>query len=209
LVGLAYHLLQPDYLEYQQLKQEGKNLAGNMKRYEKYTASTYQLPIEPSQAELTGLEKKIPIVQNRPEYVVQLEQAVKTSGATWVKMELLDDIAQVLAAKTASTNTEEETTTASATQPKENGVIPPDASDVAKQLGIVPSEALKPIWVKLEVKATKSQFPNLLNQLQQGERLVTVVGWDYQWTDETKAEPGVVYLALYTYQDEQVKKNVK
>jgi hypothetical protein len=194
LLGLAYHQLQPDYLEYQQLKQEGERLTRNLKRYEKYTASTYQLPIEPSQAELAGLEKKVPVMQNQPDYVVQLEQAVNTAGASWKKIELLDDISELFK---------------SPAQAKDSPAIPPDTDVVNEQLGIVSSEALRPIWIKLEVQATQNQFTNLLHQLQQGERLATVVGWNYQWTDDTKAEPGVVYLALYSYQDERVKQHLK
>lgn len=203
LIGFAYHQLQPDYLEYIHLKQEGTSLVSNITRYEKYTSPTYQLPMEPTQAELAGLEKKIPIEQNRPDYVVQLEQAVNTSNVTWVKMELFDDLAQVFAIQTASKSSAERSDETKEDQPNH-----PDPSDVTKQLGIVPSQALKPIGVKLEVKGTKSQFSNLLYQLQQGERLATVVGWDYHWTDETKPETGVVYLALYSYQDEQVKKRL-
>jgi hypothetical protein len=194
LLGLAYHQLQPDYLEYQQLKQEGERLTRNLMRYEKYTASTYQLPIEPSQAELAGLEKKVPVMQNQPDYVVQLEQAVNTAGASWKKIELLDDISELFK---------------SPAQAKDSAAIPPDTDVVNEQLGIVSSEALRPIWIKLEVQATQNQFTNLLHQLQQGERLATVVGWNYQWTDDTKAEPGVVYLALYSYQDERVKQHLK
>ncbi|KPC75694.1 hypothetical protein ADL26_06305 [Thermoactinomyces vulgaris] len=194
LLGLAYHQLQPDYLEYQQLKQEGERLTRNLKRYEKYTASTYQLPIEPSQAELAGLEKKVPVMQNQPDYVVQLEQAVNTAGASWKKIELLDDISELFK---------------SPAQAKDSATIPPDTDVVNEQLGIVSSEELRPIWIKLEVQATQNQFTNLLHQLQQGERLATVVGWNYQWTDDTKAESGVVYLALYSYQDERVKQHLK
>lgn len=65
---------------------------------------------------------------------------------------------------------------------------------------------LVPSWVQLEVKANQKEFASLLDQLQKSDRLVSVIGWDYQWADEHTEDKGVIYLAVYSYHDQEVKK---
>lgn len=65
---------------------------------------------------------------------------------------------------------------------------------------------LQPVWIKLEVTATKEEWIQLIDQLQRGDRLISATAWDYQWMDEKKPAAGMIYLTTYYYQDSKVKK---
>jgi hypothetical protein len=182
---LYYFEIRPVYLKFQMLQQEDTALNTNLKRYQKYTSVTYSLPTGLTNYELNQLGKQVPVGENHPEFMVQLEQDVKSAGATPVNLELIDDLSE-------------------AVQVQKNGAEVKTAhsygtGQLAKELGLVQSPNLKPIWIKLEVKATKSQFTNLLQKLYDNERLVSVVSWDYRYTDETKPAAGTIYAGVYYY----------
>jgi hypothetical protein len=182
---LYYFEIRPVYLKFQMLQQEETALNTNLKRYQKYTSVTYSLPTGLTNYELNQLGKQVPVGENHPEFMVQLEQDVKSAGATPVNLELIDDLSE--AVQVQKNGTEVKTAHSYGT------------GQFAKELGLVQSPNLKPIWIKLEVKATKSQFTNLLQKLYDNERLVSVVSWDYRYTDKTKPAAGTIYAGVYYY----------
>lgn len=92
IVGLVYFLLRPLYLHYQLLEHEYSALVENSKRYSKTEMSDsvyYALP----DVEGPALEKRVPVEENHPEFVVQINQAVRNSKATLVKMQVAETYA--------------------------------------------------------------------------------------------------------------------
>lgn len=182
---LYYFEIRPVYLKFEMLRQEETALNANLKRYEKYMSITWSLPLGLSDFEREQLGKQVPAGENHPEFMVQLEQDITKAGAIPLHLELVGDISEALRVQKsgADTITDDSYST----------------EQLAKELNLVQSPDLKPIWVKLEVKATRSQFTDLLQNLYNNERLVTVVSWDYRYTDETKPETGTIYAGVYYY----------
>ncbi|MBA4602789.1 hypothetical protein H2C83_10780 [Thermoactinomyces sp. AMNI-1] len=186
IVGLVYFLLRPLYLHYQLLQHEYSALVGNSKRYSKTEISDsvyYALP----DVESPALEKRIPVDGNHPEFVVQIDQAVRNSKATLVKMQLAETYDSFLPADQAKAGKSQ-------------------TSDLQTGMENEKNPFLQPVWIRLEVAATKEEWIRLIDELQKGDRLISVTVWKYQWTDEKKPATGTIYLTAYYYQDSRLKK---
>lgn len=189
ILTLYFYFVHPLVLKQKWLERERTSLVQNIDRHNKYLASDYQPPSALSSVEMNRLEEKIPLNHRDPGYVVDIEQAIKSSGATFLKLESLEDIRQIVSPNTVEQN--------------ENRLI--SEEKLMQQLGMVVRPQLVPSWIQLKVKANRKQFASLLDKLQESDRLVSVIGWDYQWTNPHTPDTGVVYLAVYSYHDQKVK----
>ncbi|KFZ39536.1 MULTISPECIES: hypothetical protein [Thermoactinomyces] len=190
ILTLYFYLVHPLVLKQKWLERERESLAQNIERHQKYLAPDYQPPSVLTHMELRRLEERIPLNRRDPGYVVDIERAVKSSGADFLKLESLADLHQIARQDTA----------------EQSEARPVSEEELMQQLGMVVRPELVPSWVQLEVKANQKEFASLLDQLQKSDRLVSVIGWDYQWADEHTEDKGVIYLAVYSYHDQEVKK---
>ena len=187
ILTLYFYFVHPLVLKQKWLERERASLVQNIDRHQKYLAADYQSPSALTRMELNRLEEKIPLNRRNPGYVVDIEQAIKSSGATFLKLESLEDIRQIVGQK------------------KQEQDYLVSEEELMQQLGMVVRHQLVPSWIRLEVKANQKQFASLLDQLQKKDRLISVIGWDYQWNDLHTSDTGVIYLAVYSYHDQMVK----
>jgi hypothetical protein len=192
LTGILYFSLRPLYLEWQTLKREKQSLEENIGRYRKYAEPAYVPPLPMSDGEKTELNKRVPAQGNGPEVVVHLEQAASQVGVTLSGIELVEDVSQLPFQTVRRGDTDK-------------GASKADSSGLYDSLGVVRDPHLKPVWYKVEVQATKDKLAAFLEGLANRERLVTVAGWDFGWTETERPEKLVVYVLVYHYRDPKLK----
>lgn len=157
------------------MQSEGQSLSDSLKTVQKYTNPLYQPPRPVTNVELEQLNKKVPVSGNHPEFMSEIQEKIEQSGATFLQLKRIDQL--------------------------------PKALDQAmkKELEKMDNRHLKPIWVQCDVEVDQDQLPALLQQVQSGERLVSVIGWDVRYENQGKLEKATLYLAVYMYEDEKVK----
>lgn len=172
---MGYYFLQPLYLKYQGLQSEGKSLSESIKTVQTYTDPLYQPPLPITDIELEQLNKKIPVGDNHPEFMSEIQQKIEQSGATFLQLKRINQLPKAL------------------------------DQAVKKEVEKIDNHHLKPIWIQCDIELERTQLPALLQQLQSGERLVSVLGWDIRFENQGKSEKATLYLAVYMYEDERVK----
>lgn len=178
--AFGYIALQPLYLKHQSLQSEGKSLSASLKTYKEYTHPLYHLPLAVPHREQEELNQKIPVGDNNPEFMAEIQEKIEQNGASLVQLKRIDQLPKTIA---ADINQE-------------------------KQEGDSDSH-LVPIWLQCEVKVDKEELPSLLEQLQSGKRIVSVLGWDVRFENKGQAEKVMIYLAVYMYEDERVTQAAK
>ncbi|WP_124728519.1 hypothetical protein [Staphylospora marina] len=179
-------VIRPVWMELESLAQEKRSLQTNLRRYASYADATYIPPSPPSGAELEERDKRVPVNRNGPEVVVAFEEAASRAGVTIRSVERIGDPSKL----PLRVSGEEESAAEEAAETKWR-----------QALGVPADPALKATWYKLDADVPREKLASFMDELEKGERLVTVAGWDYVWGDAASPGTLAVYVIVWHYLD--------
>ncbi|SMO85817.1 hypothetical protein [Melghirimyces algeriensis] len=168
-----------------QVQAEEAEIKAFKEKHHKILHPEWQPPVKPTEGELSALQEKVPLEAEPARLIIQLQKAVKDSGAKWVEFRTAEDISNLQ-------KREEED--GENLQKKREQMIP-----------LLPRDShLHPYWADLYVEGTESELLSLFGTLHQMQRIISVQGWEYIANDK---KPGKIRIRLvwYVYQDSKLK----
>lgn len=228
---LFLSFLYPLHTHLESLHKETEEAKAYLKQHGDVLHPDYQLPPEPTAEELLELQGQLPTDFQAPRLLLQLQKVVKATGAEWVEMrsaekwkelkpmEMLPssddpDLKEEDEEADQEKQEQEESVEVKEEQPASaKDALQPDIRDsegdaekrVKELQSLLPKDQrIQPFWVDLYVQGSYEDVPELLAELDQLERRVIVVDWEYIGE---KGEPANIRIrfAAFTYEDPQLK----
>lgn len=228
---LFLSFLYPLHTHLRSLHKETEEAKAYLKQHGDVLHPDYQLPPEPTAEELLELQGQVPTDFQVSRLLLQLQKAVKATGADWVEMRSaekwkeLKPMEMLPSSDDPNLKEEDEEADQEKQEQEESEEAKEDKPETAKDTSqpdtrdsegdakkrvkelqsLLPKDhRIQPFWVDLYVQGSYEDVPELLEELDQMERRVIVVDWEYIGE---KGEPANIRIrfATFTYEDPRLK----